>query len=191
MKEQIAYRKRLDNGVVIEEAILEDAPAIVDLTAAGQQAYVNIKPDLTEEVIRQYVASEAFRKRILRKMRKAIKSRRALVLVARSGDEIVGFAKAEVKGFRKRRHLNSGNYVSRRGEGIGSELTRPRIIWHGPVPIFLFVVPGTDAEGFHRSFGFEPTGVETAVPYGEGHVLPLIEMKRAAQNKTPAFTQRK
>lgn len=191
MRERKKFYKRLGNGVIIENATPSDALKIVDLINAGNsQLHVNIRPDLTGGVVRPYAEGEAIRNRKHKAIIRSIKSRRSLVLVARDGDDIVGFARAEFKGWWRRKHLNTGNYVTptRQGEGIGTALTRLRLIWHGSVDIFLYTVPGTPGEGFHKSCGFKPTGVETTSSYRK---LPLIEMKLSPQDQTVVFSKGK
>lgn len=176
--------RRLSDNVVVEPATFADVSKIIELLSATQiQTYANVTSDLTKEVIRDHVESKKFQEKIIKRNKKRIKSRNALLLVARSENEIVGFASADIKKkiFRKEVHWNSGLYIKQdhQGKGIGTALTNERLKWHGPVDVFLYVVPGTPADIFHENFGFKPTGVKTISTYTTGHNLPLIEMKLA------------
>jgi predicted N-acetyltransferase YhbS len=183
MKEQRLYS---NNNIIYEEATKRDINRIVSLIAAGNiQTNVNVTPELTKEVIHQYIKSKKFIRKKRRMVRRGIRSKRALVLVARDGDEIIGYAEAKITGHWRKKHSNKGNYISheRQGEGIGTELTQRRINWHGKVDIYTTTVPGTLAERFLTKFGFEQIGKERTVPYANGRRLPVIDMKLAAQNQ--------
>src|SRR6266404_6252755 len=177
----------LPNGVTLERAKIKDVSKIVDLLATVQiDTYANVTPDLTEEVVRKHAESKKFQRKIRRRnILRIIHPRRAL-WIAKSGEEIVGFASAEI---RKGKHWNSGLYVaiSQQGEGIGTAFMEERKRWHGPVDIYLNVVPKTPAVNFHKSFGFKPTGIEPASIYENGQTLPLIEMRLAAQDQHRAL----
>jgi len=176
----------MDKRIVVEVAAPADAVAIRSVQAETWLAtYPNARRGITYEGVRQRIEGlngekigpkiESLRQRI-----RTMDETHA-IFVARLDGRVVGFTSPAILGGQRRL---GALYVlpEAQGMGLGAQLIRRALRWHGAHDVYLRVAEYNHrAIEFYERFGFEPTGRRFADEEGRelGASIPELEMVRA------------
>ncbi|MEO6761486.1 MAG: GNAT family N-acetyltransferase [Candidatus Saccharimonadales bacterium] len=177
-----------NNAITIERATAEDAEAVSGLLRQTWLAtYPNAEAGISEEDIRLRTEGEN-RERIpqnIENWRKRIETDdgSVAVFVARTDGKVVGMAAPGIIDAKRR---IGAMYVlpEAQGKGVGGQLMKKALEWHGNTEdIYLLVASyNQNAIDFYKHFGFEKTDrvvVDEGNVYGNTQI-PEIEMIRKA-----------
>ena len=190
MTESATKSHELDgSSVIINRAKTEDAEAIMTLKrAAWLKTYPSAEHGVTvADIDKQFPESN---------MPAAIENWRhgiadetdgsdRMTFVARLDGKVVGYTSPHIS---DGQHRLGALYVSPdiQGKGVGGQLLRKALDWHGPEhDVYLHVLSYNDrAIGFYEHYGFQKTGVEIPEEVDENNVklLPDIEMVHRAKS---------